>query len=218
MSSSVSHLIGGRLVLATHNEGKQRELGLLLEPLGISCLSARDLGLPVPVENGTTFAENSSIKALSAARATNCVALADDSGLCVDALFGAPGIYTAEWAGEERDFAKAMARVDTALRQVGALGPAARGARFVSVLSLAWPDGHLQHFSGEVEGEIIFPPQGDEGFGYDACFRPKGYERSFGEMSAEEKHSWAPGKGDGLSHRARAFAALWDRALRSQEL
>lgn len=201
------------IVVASHNAGKVREINDLIGPFGFSARSAADLDLPVPVEDGTTFEENASIKALSAASATGLPAMADDSGLCIDALEGAPGIYTADWAekpdGSGRDFAMAMQKVENALAEKGASSPAQRGARFVAVLCIAWPDGHLEYFRGEVEGEIIWPPRGDAGFGYDPVFKPQGHNRSFGEMSAEEKHGWNPDSADdGLSHRARAFAKL----------
>ncbi len=201
-------LVEREIVVASHNSGKVREINFLIGPYGFSAKSAAELNLPEPLETGTTFEENAAIKALSASRLTGLPALADDSGLCVDALGGDPGVYTADWAEKEdgsgRDFSLAMRKVNAALESKQITN---RDARFVAVLCLAWPDEHLEYFRGEVEGEIIWPPRGDAGFGYDPVFRPQGHERTFGEMTAEEKHSWdASRKDDGLSHRARAFA------------
>lgn len=200
-----------KLVVASHNAGKVREINDLIAPYGFSAQSAAELNLPEPEETGTTFEENAAIKALSASRATGLPALADDSGLCVDALNDDPGVYTADWAekpdGTGRDFQMAMQKVEDALIKAGATTPDERGGKFVAVLCLAWPDDHVEYFRGEVEGEIIWPPVGDAGFGYDPIFRPKDHDRTFGEMTAEEKHGWDASKpGDGLSHRARAFA------------
>ncbi len=196
------------LVVATHNDGKLREFAGLMAPFGIETRSAGELGLPEPDETGTTFEENAYIKAYAAARATNLPALSDDSGLCVDALGGQPGIYTANWAETPdggRDFQVAMQRTEVALQEVGAIEPDQRTGRFVAVLCLAWPDGHAEYFRGEAEGRLVWPPRGDKGFGYDPVFLPDGHERTFGEMTAEEKHGWKPGMKDALSHRARAF-------------
>ena len=203
------------IVVASHNEGKVREINQLIAPFGFSAKSAAQLQLPEPPETGTTFEENAAIKALSATRLTGLPALADDSGLCVDALGGDPGVYTADWAekpdGSGRDFFMAMEKVNDAMSRRES---SERTARFVAVLCLAWPDDHLEYFRGEVEGEIIWPPRGDAGFGYDPVFRPMGHERTFGEMSAEEKHSWdADRDDDGLSHRARAFAKFARQCL-----
>jgi XTP/dITP diphosphohydrolase len=201
------------IVVASHNEGKVREINDLIRPFGFNAKSAAELGLREPEETGTTFEENAAIKAHSAAQATGLPALADDSGLCVNALENAPGVYTADWAEKEdgsgRDFYMAMEKVSTALDRVGATEPSSRGAKFVAVLCLAWPDKHVEYFRGEVEGEIVWPPVGDAGFGYDPIFKPHGHERTFGEMTAEEKHGWDMNSDkDGLSHRARAFALL----------
>jgi XTP/dITP diphosphohydrolase len=199
-----------KLVVATHNEGKLREIADLIGPFGIETVSAGALGLPEPDENGTTFEENALTKALSAARASGIPALSDDSGLCVEALDGAPGVYTADWATQPdgtRDFSMAMRNVEEKLQAKGAATPEQRGARFVAVLCLAWPDGEHRFFRGEVEGSLVWPPRGDKGFGYDPVFKPEGYDVTFGEMPASEKHGWEAGRGDlGLSHRARAFA------------
>jgi XTP/dITP diphosphohydrolase len=197
-----------KLVVATHNEGKLREFAGLMAPFGIETRSAGEYGLPEPDETGTSFEENAYIKAFAAARATGLPALSDDSGLCVDALGGQPGIYTANWAETpdgKRDFGVAMQRTEVALQEVGATEPDERTGRFVAVLCLAWPDGHAEYFRGEAEGRLVWPPRGDKGFGYDPVFQPDGHERTFGEMSAEEKHGWKPGMKEALSHRARAF-------------
>ena len=193
------------LVVASHNAGKVREIGELLAPYGLAVVSAAALGLDEPAEDGATFEENARIKALAAAKASGKPALADDSGLVVDALDGAPGIHSARWAGPDKDFAQAMRNIEEALRDKGAASPDARTGRFVAVLCLAMPDGETAEFRGEVEGRLVWPPRGDKGFGYDPIFLPDGYDRTFGEMSAEEKHGLKPGQQDGLSHRARAF-------------
>lgn len=194
----------GKLVVASHNQGKIREINALVEPFGFEVVSARDLGLPEPEETGTTFEANAELKALAAAQASGFPSLADDSGLAVDALGGDPGIYSARWAGETKDFAMAMRNVEEALATAGATAPDKRTARFIAVLCLAWPDGHREFFRGEVRGQMVWPPRGAEGFGYDPAFQPDGYDITFGEMSAEQKHGWLPGQ-DALSHRARAF-------------
>lgn len=205
------HTLEGKiLVVATHNKGKVAEFAHLLTPFGLEVKSAGELGLPEPEEAGTTFEENALTKAAAAASATGLPALSDDSGLCVDALGGAPGVHTADWAMKpdgSRDFAMAMRKVEDALQKKGATSPEDRTGRFVAVLCLAWPDGHAQYFRGEVEGTLVWPPRGGQGFGYDPMFLPDGHERTFGEMEATEKHGWEAGRGDlGLSHRARAFA------------
>ena len=200
----------GHLVVASHNEGKVREIRDLIRPFGFEVASAGELALAEPEETGTTFEENARIKALAAATATGLPALADDSGLCVDALNGDPGVYTADWAETAdgtRDFAMAMRNVEEALFAAGATTPEQRTGRFVAVLCLCWPDGHCEFFRGEVDGTLVWPPRGDKGFGYDPVFMPVGYDQTFGEMPASEKHAWEAGRGDlGLSHRARAFA------------
>jgi XTP/dITP diphosphohydrolase len=161
--------------------------------------------LPEPEETGTTFEENARIKSLAAATGARLPALADDSGLAIDVLGGEPGIYSARWAGPDKDFVRAMRLVEEKLQAAAATMPEARLARFVAVLSLAFPDGTSEEFRGEVEGTLVWPPRGDRGFGYDPIFLPIGHALTFGEMSAEEKHGW-DGRGEGLSHRARAFA------------
>jgi XTP/dITP diphosphohydrolase len=194
----------GKLVIATHNAGKLAEIRNLLAPHGIEAISAGELGLPEPEETGTTFAANARIKAASAARRSGLPAFADDSGLCVEALDGAPGIYSARWAGPDRDFAAAMAEIE---RQLDEKKSPDRRACFIAALCLAWPDGHVEDFEGRVDGTLVWPPRGDKGFGYDPMFLPEGFDRTFGEMSAEEKHGLPP-RGKGLSHRARAFVKL----------
>jgi XTP/dITP diphosphohydrolase len=200
--------LAGRVVIATHNAGKLREMRELLAPCGIAAVSAGELGLPEPAETGTSFAANATIKAASAASLAGLPALADDSGLCVDALGGAPGIYSARWAGTPPDFAAAMARIETKLRQHGCLTPQERRAHFACALALAWPDGHVETFEANVEGTLISPPRGTRGFGYDPIFVPDGYSRSFGEMDAPEKHGIPADGSQALSHRARAFQML----------
>jgi XTP/dITP diphosphohydrolase len=205
---SVGHRrITGRLVIATHNPGKLAEMRELLAAYGVEAVSAAELGLREPEETGVTFRDNARIKALAAARASGEAAFADDSGLVVEALGGAPGIHSARWAGPARDFAAAMDRVETALRHRGATTPERRRARFVSALCVAWPDGHVEEFEADVEGTLIWPPRGEKGFGYDPMFLPDGHTRTFGEMDSAEKHGLPP-RGKGLSHRARAFLKL----------
>ena len=197
-----------KIVVASHNEGKLREFSDLMAPFGFEAKSAKELGLPEPDETGTTFEENAYIKAFAAASATGLPALSDDSGLVVDALDGAPGVYTANWAERPdgtRDFGMAMQRTETELQQRGATEPGQRTGRFVAVICLAWPDGEAEYFRGEAEGHLVWPPRGDSGFGYDPVFLPDGHVRTFGEMTAEEKHGWKPGQAEALSHRARAF-------------
>ncbi|KRD73113.1 MULTISPECIES: RdgB/HAM1 family non-canonical purine NTP pyrophosphatase [Sinorhizobium/Ensifer group] len=204
------------LIVASHNAGKIREIRDLIGPLGFEAKSAADLNFIEPDETGTTFEENATIKALASAKASGLPALSDDSGLSIDALDGAPGVYTANWAEREdgsRDFAMAMEKVENALQEKGATTPSERAARFVSVLCLAWPDGHVELFRGEVEGFVVWPPRGSQGFGYDPVFQPKGYETTFGEMSADEKHGWKPGDAQALSHRARAFKIFAETCL-----
>lgn len=186
---------GGRLVVASHNPGKVREINELLRPYGVEAVSAGDLNLPEPEETGLTFVANAELKALAAATAAGLPALADDSGLAVAALDGAPGIYSARWGGPKKDFAMAMERVH---REIGANPD--RRAHFVCALCLAWPDGHVETFEGKVNGELVWPPRGSQGFGYDPMFVPGGYDITFGEMEPEKKHA--------MSHRAKAFAQL----------
>ena len=193
---------GETIVIASHNPGKVREIAALLAPLGFSVVSAAELDLPEPVEDGATFEENALIKARAAAVASGKVALADDSGLCVDALGGAPGIHSARWGGPEKDFARAMRLVEEALQAKGAVTPEQRKAHFTAALALAWPDGKAQTFIGEVHGSLVWPPRGTKGFGYDPMFVPDGHDITFGEMEPEKKHA--------MSHRARAFAKLID--------
>ena len=199
----------GRVVIATHNAGKLREMRELLEPFGIEAVSAATLGLPVPAETGHMFSENAALKAHAASRATGLPALADDSGICVAALDGAPGLFSADWA-VAGDFRPAMARVERELNRRGATTPEQRGAHFVSALVVAWADGHDALFEGRVHGTMVWPPRGDRGFGYDPMFQPDGSGKTFGELSAEEKHGvdWTGGRAKALSHRARAFMAL----------
>lgn len=204
------------IVVASHNAGKIREIDDLVGPLGFSTKSAAELSFIEPDETGTTYEENAAIKALASARASGMPALSDDSGLAVDALDGAPGVYTANWAETAdgtRDFNMAMAKVEQALADKGAVTPAQRKARFVSVLCLAWPDGHTELFRGEVEGTLVWPPRGTSGFGYDPIFLPDGHETTFGEMTAEQKHGWKPGQPQALSHRARAFKLFVETCL-----
>jgi XTP/dITP diphosphohydrolase len=186
---------GGRLVVASHNPGKVREIGDLIRPYGFETLSARDLGLPEPEETGTTFLANAELKARAAALASRLPALADDSGLVVPALGGAPGIYSARWAGAAKDFRVAMERVQ---RELG--HSADRRAYFICALALAWPDGHVESFEGRVDGALVWPPRGTRGFGYDPMFLPEGRALTFGEMEPQAKHR--------ISHRARAFTQL----------
>ncbi|MBC7149267.1 MAG: RdgB/HAM1 family non-canonical purine NTP pyrophosphatase [Rhizobium sp.] len=204
------------IVVASHNAGKIAEIADLIGPFGFSARSAAELKFAEPDETGTTFEENAAIKALASARAAGMPALSDDSGLVVDALDGAPGVYTANWAEREdgsRDFAMAMEKVEKALAERGATTPQQRSGRFVSVLCLAWPDGHTEMFRGEVEGTIVWPPRGTKGFGYDPVFQPEGFDTTFGEMTAEQKHGWKPGDAQALSHRARAFKIFVETCL-----
>lgn len=194
----------GKVVIATHNAGKLREMRDLMAPHGLEVVSAGELGLPEPEETGTSFRANARIKAEAAAQATGLPALADDSGICVAALGGDPGIYSARWAGPSKDFAGAMAEIERLLQEKQASD---RSAWFVSALTVAWPDGHVEEVEGRVDGTLVWPPRGPEGFGYDPMFLPEGESRTFGEMSPEEKHGLPP-RGRGLSHRARAFLLL----------
>ena len=202
----------GRVVIATHNSGKLTEMRDLLAPYGVETVSAGELNLPEPDETGTTFAENARIKARAATQATNLPAFADDSGLAVAALDGEPGIYSARWAGPDKDFARAMQTIEGKLN---ALMTQDRRAQFVAALCLAWPDGHLEEFEARVDGTLVWPPRGNAGFGYDPMFLPDGHKRTFGEMTADEKHGLPP-RGMGLSHRAKAFVQLADACLRQK--
>ncbi|MBM3521415.1 MAG: RdgB/HAM1 family non-canonical purine NTP pyrophosphatase [Alphaproteobacteria bacterium] len=188
-------LVEPRLVIASHNPGKVREIGELIAPFRIEAVSAGALGLSEPEETGATFEENAELKAHAAARATGLPALADDSGLVVPALDGAPGIYSARWAGPDKDFGRAVRKVEDRLA-----GKSDRRAHFVAVLSLAWADGHVETFRGEVHGGLVWPPRGSRGFGYDPIFVAAGHALTFGEMEPAEKHA--------ISHRAVAFAKL----------
>jgi XTP/dITP diphosphohydrolase len=194
--------IGGKLVIATHNEGKLREMRALMEPLGIACVGADELGLPEPEEIGNNFVDNADLKAREAADLSGIPALADDSGLCVDALHGLPGIFSARWAENEngeRNWQRAMERVWS---EVEAAGPeASHDAHFACALAIAWPnDGQVENFEGRVDGTLVWPPRGDRGFGYDPVFVPAGRDVTFGEMDPAEKHQ--------ISHRADAFRKL----------
>jgi XTP/dITP diphosphohydrolase len=186
-------LDGGRLVIATHNKGKLAEIAELIVPYGLEAIGAAKLGLAEPEETGDSFEANAALKAVAASKASKLPALADDSGLVVPALGGAPGIYSARWAGPGKDFALAMGRVERDLA-----GKTDRRAFFVAVLALAWPDGHVESFRGEAHGTLVFPPRGNRGFGYDPIFVAKGERETFGEMDPARKHA--------ISHRAKAFA------------
>lgn len=188
---------GNRLVIASHNPGKVTEIADLVRPFGVEVVSAGTLGLDEPEETGTTFAENAALKARAAAGASGLPALADDSGLVVPALGGDPGIYSARWAGPDKDFSAAMAKVEKALE-----GKDDRRAWFACALAIAWPDGHVETFEGTVHGTLVWPPRGARGFGYDPVFLPDGRGETFGEMDPEEKHA--------ISHRARAFRLFVD--------
>ena len=209
----MSRLLTGAIVIATHNPGKLKEMRELLAPYGIEAQSAGELGLAEPAETGNTFAANARIKARAATRATGKPAFADDSGLVVDALNGEPGIHSARWAGPDKDFRFAMNKIQTLLVERGAKSAEQRRAHFTAALCLAWPDGHVEEFEGRVDGIVVWPPRGDMGFGYDPLFKPDGFDRTFGQMSAEEKHGLPP-QGQGLSHRARAFLKLAAACLR----
>ena len=202
----------GRLVIATHNPGKLAEMRELLAPYGIEAVSAGELGLSEPDETGDTFQANARIKAVAAAQAAKLAAFADDSGLVVDALDGAPGIYSARWAGPSKDFNGAMTRIERLLQERGATTPDKRKAHFVSALCVAWPDDHLEEVEARADGTLVWPPRGGAGFGYDPAFLPDGHTRTFGEMTSIEKHGLPP-LGLGLSHRARAFVKLAEICL-----
>jgi XTP/dITP diphosphohydrolase len=191
---------GDKLVVASHNAGKMREIAEMLRPFPVRVLSAAALGLPEPAETGVSFIANAELKARAAADGAALPSLADDSGLAVTALDGAPGIFSARWAGPAKDFSEAMARVERELQARGATEPAQRAARFVCALSLCWPDGHCESFEGSVAGTLVWPPRGSNGFGYDAMFLPTGKTLTFGEMEPAAKHA--------ISHRAAAFRQL----------
>ncbi|GLQ05271.1 RdgB/HAM1 family non-canonical purine NTP pyrophosphatase [Sneathiella chinensis] len=197
---------GTQLIVASHNQGKVREIRDLLEGYGVEPVSAGELGLPEPVEDGDTFIANAEIKALAAAKASGMIALSDDSGFAVDALNGDPGIYSARWAGPEKDFGLAMRAVEDKLEACGAVDEVQRTASFICALTLAWPDGHVESFEGRVKGHVVWPPRGDKGFGYDPVFRPIGQDVTFAEMDPAEKHA--------ISHRADAFRQLIDACFK----
>jgi XTP/dITP diphosphohydrolase len=199
---------GDKLVLASHNKGKLAEFRELLAPFGVEVISAGDLGVPEPEETGDTFEENARLKAIVSTFATGLPALSDDSGLEVEALGGAPGIYSARWAGESKDFAGAMARVEKDLGEKGALGGAGPRANFTCVLCLATPDGEIEVFEGKVFGHLTFPARGMNGFGYDPIFVADGHTQTFGEMQSDAKHA--------ISHRAEAFAKFAAGSLPSK--
>ncbi len=195
-------LTAGRLVVATHNPGKLAEIQELLGPHGVEAVSARSLGISEPEETETGFAGNARLKAVHSAKVSGLPALSDDSGLCVDALGGDPGVHSARWAGADKDFALAMRNVEEKLQAKGAVAPDARQAHFTCALCLAWPDGRDKVFEGRVDGTLVWPPRGSKGFGYDPMFVPGGFTQTFGEMEEATKHK--------MSHRARAFEKLVD--------
>ena len=199
-------------MIATHNPGKLAEMRELLAPHGVEAVSAGELGLSEPEETGDSFRANAKIKAVAAAMAAQLPAFADDSGLVVDALDGAPGILSARWAGPTKDFSVAMTRIERLLQERGATTPEQRKAHFVSALCVAWPDDHLEQVEARADGTLVWPPRGVAGFGYDPMFMPDGFARTFGEMTSIEKHGLPP-LGLGLSHRARAFVKLAEICL-----
>ena len=199
-------------MIATHNPGKLAEMRELLAPHGIEAISAGDLGLSEPEETGASFRANAALKAVAAAKAARLPAFADDSGLVVDALDGAPGILSARWAGPHKDFNAAMSQIERLLQERGAITPDRRGAHFVSALCVAWPDDHVEEVEARADGTLVWPPRGTAGFGYDPMFMPDGFDRTFGEMTSIEKHGLPP-LGLGLSHRARAFVKLAELCL-----
>lgn len=194
---------GNKLVIASHNQGKVREIGELLAPFGVETISAGDLNLPEPVEDGDSFIANAEIKALASAKASGLPALSDDSGLSVDALNGEPGIYSARWGGPTKDFNLAMQSV------MEKVGTKEKGAHFVCALTLAWPDGHMESFEGKVFGAVTWPMRGEKGFGYDPIFVPNGHDRTFAEMDPAEKHA--------MSHRADAFKQVIDACFKTAD-
>ena len=200
---------GSKLVIASHNPGKLQEIGALLAPYNVTAVSASEFGLPEPEETGTTFHENAEIKARAAAVGTRLPALADDSGIEVEGLDGAPGVYSADWGGPDKDFAGAMQRVHDELSERGLWSDDAANApraNFNATLALAWPSGDIRFFEGRVFGHLVWPPRGTLGFGYDPMFVADGQTKTFGEMTKEEKSGWTGGRDVGLSHRARALA------------
>ena len=199
-------------MIATHNPGKLAEMRELLAPHGVEAIPAGELGLGEPEETGGSFVANARIKAVAAAQAAQLPAFADDSGIVVEALDGAPGIFSARWAGPTKDFTAAMTRIERLLQERGAKEPAQRRAHFVSALCVAWPDGHIEEVEARADGTLVWPPRGTAGFGYDPMFMPDGHSRSFGEMTSLEKHGLPP-LGLGLSHRARAFVRLAEICL-----
>jgi XTP/dITP diphosphohydrolase len=202
----------GQLVIATHNPGKLAEMQELLAPYGVEAVAAGELGLGEPEETGASFRANAAIKAVAATKAARLPAFADDSGLVVDALDGAPGILSARWAGPNKDFNAAMARIERLLQERSAITPDRRRAHFVSALCVAWPDDHVEEVEARADGTLVWPPRGAAGFGYDPMFMPDGFDRTFGEMTSVEKHGLPP-LGLGLSHRARAFVKLAELCL-----
>jgi XTP/dITP diphosphohydrolase len=206
VNSQTHRRLAGQIVAATHNKGKLAEIRDLVAPHGIEVAAAGALGLPEPEETGDTFVANALIKARAATEGSGMVSLADDSGICVVGLDDAPGIFSARWAGKSGDFAPAMARIAHELEARGAAKP--WRAYFISVLALAWPDGHVETFEGRVDGDLTYPPRGTAGFGYDPMFIPDGHTRTFGEMTATEKHGLTADGSQALSHRARAFQLL----------
>lgn len=216
MENQKPRRLTGDVVIATHNAGKLREINEILAPFGLKARSSADYGLPEPAETGFMFSENAAIKAHAAAKATGLPAISDDSGLCLDALDGAPGLFTADWCGNPRNYQAAMQRVDHELTRRKATS---RAAHFTSAIVVAWPDGHEELFEGRVFGQFVYPPRGKNGFGYDPCFMPDGFDRTFGEMSAERKNGidWNAKPPGALSHRARALVAFVQGCLAGAE-
>lgn len=200
MSSTPRQLSPGKLIVASHNPGKVVEIAALVAPYNIEPISAAELNLPEPEETGTTFKANAELKARAAANEAGMVALADDSGLMVDALGGDPGIYSARWAGPGKDFVHAMQKIADILQEKQAVSDKARRAHFICALCLAWPDGHVETFEGRISGTLVWPLRGSQGFGYDPMFQPDGFDITFGEMDPEAKHA--------MSHRAHAFELM----------
>ena len=193
-------LAGARIVVATHNRGKLEEFAALLKPFGVTAVSAGELGLPEPEETESTFAGNARLKAVHACKASGLIALSDDSGLCVDALNGEPGVYTADWAGPSRDWAQAMRLVEEKLQAAGAMTPAQRRAAFVCTLCVVWPDGEERLYEGRCPGHLVWPPRGEQGHGYDPVFAADGESQTFAELDPARKNR--------ISHRARALEKL----------